>query len=73
VGHEDLQLVGRLTEVSDDSDRRGHDLAGLSLLVDLAQAAPLAEGDGSRDLNQGDAFLRAQSTAAASTTDEPLR
>lgn len=60
VRHEDLQLVGRLAEVRDDGDGRLDDLARLALLVDLAQAAPLANRLAGGDLDQRHALLRAE-------------
>ena len=64
MGQQDLELIGGLAEVRDDGNGGRDDLAGLALLVNLAQAAPLAERGGEGNLDERDALLGATRAAA---------
>ena len=57
---QEVQAGGLITVVEDDDAGRADDLAGVAVLVDLAQAGPLTEGLGVRDLDVRDGLLQAQ-------------
>jgi hypothetical protein len=60
VADQVVELCRGLSEVSDNCHGGGDDLAGLALLVELAQAAPLAQILGGSDLEEWDALLCAE-------------